>query len=128
MLARGAKAHPHAPLMRALAAAMADERLPADGRGASPQDRVDAAAEALRLTAGEHVLADAAATVALFAAMTVTVDAAGHSSWELGTLAPVASGIAGLRARAEGLALPAALLAAAGLGAAIGARLARRGS
>mmetsp|Transcript_116156 Transcript_116156/g.339710 ORF Transcript_116156/g.339710 Transcript_116156/m.339710 type:complete len:111 (-) Transcript_116156:334-666(-) len=92
--------------MRELAAAMADERLPPSSDGQQPGERVDAASRALREAGGEHVLADAAGVIALFAAITIPVDAAGHSSKELAKVAPVMRGVARTRTAAEGLLLP----------------------
>jgi len=123
MLAFGAEPHPSALLMRDLAVAMANERLPADDDGVNFQERVDAAIEDLRSAAGEHVLADTAATVAFFAAMTITVDATGHSGPELPRLI---KRVAWLRSQFDAIAFPAALLVAGGLALAIALRFARR--
>eukprot|EP00440_Ansanella_granifera_P011828 gb/GFBE01012848.1/.p1 GENE.gb/GFBE01012848.1/~~gb/GFBE01012848.1/.p1 ORF type:complete len:106 (+),score=18.32 gb/GFBE01012848.1/:1-318(+) len=105
---------------------MADERLPATEGATSPQERIDSAIKALREGAGEHVLADAAGVVGLFAAMTVTVDAGGHSSRELEKLAPVMRAAAGIRRKTEGLLLPAGLLLLAGVVAAFTRRMSLR--
>jgi len=125
MLMLGSENHPCVSLMRDLAIAMADERLPANCKDASPQVRVDTAIEALRQAAGGLALADTAATVAHFAAMTITVDAAGHSSAEARKLAAVVAGTLRFRARFRSLVMPAALLAIAGLGVVIGMHLAK---
>lgn len=122
MLTLGAENHPCVSLMSDVATAMADERLPADGMGAPPQLRVDAAVEALREAAGELALADTAATVAHFAAMTITVDAAGHSSAVARKLVGVMGRALRLRIRLRRLVMPAALLAVGGLGVVMGMR------
>jgi len=119
MLTFGAELHPCAPLMRDVAVAMADERLPADGKATSPQDRLDATLEVLRQSAGEHALADTAATLGHFASMTIVVDASGHTSWLMTRIAPIVSCIVRLKARFGVLVMPVSLLIVGGLGAAI---------
>eukprot|EP00913_Durusdinium_trenchii_P012378 g11619.t1 len=91
-LLMGDKLHPHVQLMIDLGKAMADERLPKDSSIQPPEQRVDrcwaelvmpprspshwipGCIQALKEAAGEEVLAEAAAVVAMFSAMTIVVD------------------------------------------------------
>ena len=50
---------------------------------------MDRCAAALKEAAGEEIAANAAGVAALFAAITIPVDASGHSSPELAKLQPV---------------------------------------
>lgn len=78
----GDRLHRDVQLMAELGSAMADERLPAEPGVPSRQQRIDRCIQALRDAAGEEVLANAAAVVAMFTAMTMLVDATGQTSKE----------------------------------------------
>ncbi|CAK9037783.1 unnamed protein product [Durusdinium trenchii] len=90
-LLMGDKLHPHVQLMIDLGKAMADERLPKDSSIQPPEQRVDRCIQALKEAAGEEVLAEAAAVVAMFSAMTIVVDATGQTSKEMAKIQPAVS-------------------------------------
>lgn len=79
--------------MVALGRALGNERLPAElglAKGKpSPREEVDRCAAELKMAAGDEIAANAAAIAAMFAAITIPVDASGHSSPELARLQPV---------------------------------------
>ncbi|CAJ1398528.1 unnamed protein product [Effrenium voratum] len=75
--------------MTELSAAMGNERLPAEPGKPSPGELVDRCSQALKEAAGEEIAANAAGVIALFASITIPVDANGHSSHELAMLQPV---------------------------------------
>lgn len=72
--------------MVALGRALGNERLPAELGKPSPREEVDRCAAELKMAAGDEIAANAAA---MFAAITIPVDASGHSSPELARLQPV---------------------------------------
>lgn len=75
--------------MVALGRALGNERLPAELGKPSPREEVDRCAAELKMAAGDEIAANAAAIAAMFAAITIPVDASGHSSPELARLQPV---------------------------------------
>jgi len=68
---------------------MGNERMPAVPGQPSPWDVVDQCAAALKEAAGPEILANAAGVVALFAAITIPVDASGHKSLAMARIQPV---------------------------------------
>jgi len=75
--------------MVALGRALGNERMPAEPGKLSPRAEVDRCAAELKMAVGDEIAANAAAIAAMFAAITIPVDASGHSSPELARLQSV---------------------------------------